>query len=161
MGKAWKFGDNINTDVIIPGRFNITIDPKELAKNVFCEIRPDFKDAKENDVVVAGKNFGSGSSREHAVVALKGKSVIVLAKSYARIFYRNAINLGLPILECDTDTIDEGDILEINFEKGIVNNLTKNIIIEAKKIPSFLLKIINSGGIIEFLKNYDLNELKN
>ncbi|MEM3374249.1 MAG: 3-isopropylmalate dehydratase small subunit [Candidatus Woesearchaeota archaeon] len=160
-GKVWKFSDNMNTDEIIPARYNITIDPKELAKNVFCEVRPDFKNANENDFVVAGYNFGCGSSREHAAVALKGKNVVVLAKSFSRIFYRNAINIGLPILECDTDKIDENDILEVDLEKGIIKNITKNIVIEAKKMPEFILKIRNSGGIINYLKEHDLEELNN
>ena len=101
MGKAWKFGENLNTDEIIPGRYNITIDPLELAKNVFCEIKPDYaKYVKPGDVVVCGQNFGCGSSREHAPIAIKAAGVsVVIAETFARIFYRNALNIGLPIIE--------------------------------------------------------------
>ncbi len=118
MGKAWKFGENLNTDEIIPGRFNITTDPQELAKHVFCEIRPDYaENAAAGDIVVGGRNFGCGSSREHAPIAIKGSGVkCVIAPSYARIFFRNAINIGLPILECSASAdIEEGDELEVDL----------------------------------------------
>ena len=122
MGRVWKFSDDINTDEIIPARFNITIDPKELAKNVFCEVRPEFpKQVKDGDVVIGGENFGCGSSREHAPIAIKGAGVAcVIAKSYARIFYRNAINIGLPLLEIDTDDIEDGKEIEVNVQTGTI-----------------------------------------
>ena len=127
MGKAWTFGENMNTDEIIPGRFNITIDPLELAKNVFCEVKPEYaKNVKLGDVIVGGQNFGCGSSREHAPIAIKGSGAkCVIAPSFARIFYRNAINIGLPILECPeaVDGINEGDLVEVDADKGIVRKI--------------------------------------
>ena len=122
MGKAWTFGENLNTDEIIPGRFNITIDPLELAGKVFCEIKPDYaRNVKPGDIVVGGRNFGCGSSREHAPIAIKGSQAeCVIAASYARIFFRNAINIGLPVLECaEVDKIRPGDELEVDLLSGV------------------------------------------
>jgi 3-isopropylmalate/(R)-2-methylmalate dehydratase small subunit len=163
MGRAWKFGENLNTDEIIPGRFNITIDPHELAKNVFCEIKPEYaKNVKPGDVIVGGQNFGCGSSREHAPIAIKGSQAkCIIAPSYARIFYRNAINIGLPILECPeaVENIDEGDEIDVDISTGIINNITKGQIYQANTLPEFLLKIVEAGGIISFLKNHDIQDL--
>lgn len=163
MGKAWKFGENLNTDEIIPARYNLTINEKELAKNVFCEIKPDFaKNVQPGDVIVAGNNFGCGSSREHAPVAIKGSgAACVIAVSYARIFFRNAINIGLPILECPQAVaeITEGDDVEVNLATGKIIDHTRNTTYQAQPLPDFVLKIAAAGGIVNFLKTHDLEEL--
>ncbi len=163
MGKAWKFGENLNTDEIIPGRYNITIDPLELAKNVFCEIKPDYaKNVKPGDVVVGGQNFGCGSSREHAPIAIKGsQAVCVIAPSFARIFFRNAINIGLPILECPEASadIDEGDDIQVDLVSGRISNLTKDHIYQAQPLPAFVMKIAEAGGIVNFLKDHEIEDL--
>jgi len=162
-GKVWKFGDNVNTDMIMPGRFNITTIPEELAKNVFSEVLPEFaKTVMAGDIIVGGNNFGCGSSREHAPIAIKGAGVrCVIAKSFARIFYRNAINIGLPVLICENmqDNIFDGDIIKINMETGIISD-AKGRTYAATKLPGVVLKIISSGGIVNFLKFHDLEELK-
>ena len=163
MGKAWKFGENLNTDEIIPGRYNITIDALELAKNVFCEIKPDYaKNVKAGDVVVGGQNFGCGSSREHAPIAIKGsKAICVIAPSFARIFFRNAINIGLPILECPEASadIDEGDEVEVELANGRIINRTKDHTYHAKPLPVFVMKIAEAGGIVNFLKDHEIEDL--
>jgi 3-isopropylmalate/(R)-2-methylmalate dehydratase small subunit len=163
MGKAWKFGENLNTDEIIPARYNLTIEPKELAKNVFCEIKPDFvKFVKPGDVVVAGNNFGCGSSREHAPVAIKGSgAACVIAASYGRIFFRNAINIGLPILESPEAAaeIAEGDDVEVDLASGRIEDRTNGKVFQARPLPAFVLKIAEAGGIVNFLKDHDLEEL--
>jgi 3-isopropylmalate/(R)-2-methylmalate dehydratase small subunit len=163
MGKAWKFGDNLNTDGIIPGRYNITIDPAELAKNVFCEIKPDYaKNVKPGDVVVGGQNFGCGSSREHAPIAIKGsKALCVIAPSYARIFFRNAINIGLPILECPEASadIEEGNDVDVDLANGHIINRTKNHTYQAQPLPAFVMKIAEAGGIVNFLKAHEIEDL--
>ena len=165
MGKAWKFGENLNTDEIIPGRFNITIDPIELAKNVFCEIKPEYaKNVKAGDVIVGGQNFGCGSSREHAPIAIKGSQAkCVIASSYARIFFRNAINIGLPILECPeaVNNIEEGNEVDVDLAIGQIINRTKNEKYQAHPLPVFVLKIAEAGGIVNFLKEHDMEELLN
>ncbi len=163
MGKAWTFGENMNTDEIIPGRFNITIDLLELAKNVFCEVKPDYAaKVRPGDVVVGGQNFGCGSSREHAPVAIKGSQAkCVIAASYARIFFRNAINIGLPILECPAAAADiaEGDEIEVDLGTGQIDNLTNGHVYQARPLPAFAMKIAEAGGIVNFLKNHDVQEL--
>lgn len=163
MGKAWKFGKNLNTDEIIPGRFNITTDPQELARHVFCEIKPAYvEEAAPGDIIVGGNNFGCGSSREHAPVAIKGSGArCVIAPSYARIFFRNAVNIGLPILECTeaTEDIDEGDELQVNLASGKIDNLSKDHSYQANPLPDFVLKIVESGGIVNFLKQHEIDEL--
>ena len=163
MGKAWKFGENLNTDEIIPGRYNLTIEEKELAKNVFCEIKPDFaKKVQPGDVIVAGNNFGCGSSREHAPVAIKGSgAACVIAVSYARIFFRNSINIGLNILECPEAAaeIEEGDEVEVDLASGKIVNHTRSTTYQAQPLPDFVLKIAAAGGIVNFLKTHDLEEL--
>ena len=154
MGRAWKFGDDIDTDVIIQGKYLVINDPDELAKHVFENIRPEFaKNVKPGDFVVAGENFGCGSSREHAPLALKTLGVYVVAKSYARIFFRNAINIGLPVFECkETDKIDDGDELVLDLEKGLIINKTKGESYRINPIPEFLREIIESGGLIAYCK---------
>lgn len=155
--RVWKFGDNINTDYITPGRLNLTDDPRELAKIAFKEYRPEFAEkVKLGDVIVAGKNFGCGSSRETAPVALKAAGIrAVIAKSFARIFFRNAINIGLPVLICkDADKIEEGDVLEINFKEGWIKILNRNLVLRCEKLPDFILDIIEAGGLVNYLKKH-------
>ncbi len=155
MGRVWKFGDDIDTDVIIQGKYLVINEPEELAKHVFENIRPEFaKEVKKGDFVVAGENFGCGSSREHAPLALKATGIsAVIAKSFARIFFRNAINIGLRVLECkDTDRIEEGDEIEVDYSKGVIVNKTKSEEYEIKPLPEFLEQIIECGGLVEFGK---------
>jgi len=163
MSKAWKFEDNLNTDEIIPGRFNITIDPLELAKNVFCEIKPEYsKKVTPGDVIIGGQNFGCGSSREHAPIAIKGSQArCVIAASYARIFFRNCINIGLPILECTEAAagIQEGDEVDVNLATGEIFNRTTGCQFQARPLPDFVLKIAGAGGIVNYLKEHDIQEL--
>ena len=163
MGKAWKFGENLNTDEIIPARYNITIIDTELAKNVFCEIKPEYaRSVQPGDVVVGGMNFGCGSSREHAPIAIRGsRARCVIAASFARIFFRNAINIGLPILECPSaaEDIDEGDEVEVELDSGRIHNRTKGRTYQANPLPEFVLKIAAAGGIVNFLKVHDIEDL--
>jgi 3-isopropylmalate/(R)-2-methylmalate dehydratase small subunit len=155
-GKVVKVGDDVNTDVILPGKYLILIDPKELAKHAMEGLDPNFLEkVQDGAILVAGKNFGCGSSREQAPLALKFAGIAgVIADSFARIFYRNAINIGLPAIECQgiSRKVDEGDKLEVNPETGLVKNIIKNITIQANKLPSFLMEILNDGGLIEHLK---------
>lgn len=154
--RAWKFGDDVNTDLITPGRYTLTTDKTKLGKIAFIEYRPEFaKEIRAGDVVVAGENFGCGSSREHAAIALKAAGVgAVIAKSFARIFFRNAINTGLPLLICEeTDRIDDGDMLEINHRTGEIHNKTKGIVLKAKPLPEFAQKIVDRGGLVNFLRS--------
>ncbi len=156
-GKAWKFGDDISTDHIAPGRyFHLRTDLSALAEHLLEDVDINFaRNVKEGDIIVAGRNFGLGSSREHAPRIIKVKGIsCVIAKSFARIFFRNAINIGLPLLEVDTTNIDTGDELEIDLSKGKIKDLTKNFEIMAHPIPDFMLNIINDGGIIEHIKKY-------
>lgn len=153
-GKAWKYGDDINTDLIIPARYLNTSDPDELAKHCMEDEDPDFpKKVSKGDFIVAGKNFGCGSSREHAPISIKAAGVsAVIAKSFARIFYRNAFNMGLLILECnEADDISTGDQLEVDTEKGIIKNLTKNTSYQIKPIPPFMEELLSSGGLMEYV----------
>jgi 3-isopropylmalate dehydratase small subunit len=163
MSRAWKFGESLNTDEIIPARFNLTIVPSELAKKVFCEVRPDFApNVKPGDVVVADANFGCGSSREHAPIAICGAGVkCVIAASFARIFFRNAINIGLPILECPAAAagIEDGDEIEVELAAGKIFNRTRGTQFQATPLPDFVLKIADAGGIVNFLKEHDFEEL--
>lgn len=156
--KAIKLGDNINTDFIISGRYKFSItDMKELSKHIMEDIDPEFP-AKINpgkSIIAAGKNFGMGSSREQAPLAIKEAGIIaILAKSFARIFYRNSFNIGLPLIETDTDKIGEGDTLEIDMGKGVIINFTKKNQLNINPVPAFMQKILNAGGIVEYLKNY-------
>ena len=154
--RVWKFGDNIDTDAIIPGRFLTIYDEKELARHAFEGTRDDFaKLAKDGDVIVAGRNFGCGSSREHAPLAIKTAGVsCVIAKSFARIFFRNAINIGLPLLESEAavDSIKNGDTVEVDLEKGIIKDVTTGKQFTAKAYPEFMSQLIKTGGLIEYTK---------
>ncbi len=155
MGKAWKFGDDIDTDVIIQGKYLVINEAEELAKHVFENVRPEFpSEVRPGDFVVAGENFGCGSSREHAPLALKATGIeAVIAKSYARIFFRNAINIGLRVVECkETDRIDEGDEIEVDYERSVVVNKTKGEEYPINPMPEFLKNIIECGGLVEFGK---------
>ncbi len=157
-GKAWKFGDNISTDHIAPGRyFHLRTNLPELAKHVLEDAREDFaKKVQKGDMIVAGRNFGLGSSREHAprIIKIAGVSCII-ARSFARIFYRNAVNIGLPVVEIEeVDEIDEGDELEVDLRQGTVKNLTKGKTYRFIPPPEFVLKVIEEGGIEEYIKKY-------
>jgi 3-isopropylmalate dehydratase small subunit len=155
MAKVWKFGDNIDTDVIIAARYLNTSDEKFLASHVMEDIDPNFvKKISVGDVIVAGENFGCGSSREHAPIAIKSAGICaVIAKSFARIFYRNSFNMGLLILECnETDEINEGDELKIDVNQGTISNLTQNKTYKFQPIPPFMQELIKSGGLIEYAK---------
>ncbi|QJA07840.1 3-isopropylmalate dehydratase small subunit [Romboutsia sp. CE17] len=155
-GSVFKYGDNVDTDVIIPARYLNTSDVKELASHCMEDIDKDFsKKVKKGDIIVANKNFGCGSSREHAPIAIKESGVsCVIASTFARIFYRNAINIGLPIIECDeaSKDIKSGDKLEINFSTGIIKNLTTNKNYQGEPFPEFMQKIISNGGLMNSIK---------
>ncbi|AST57455.1 3-isopropylmalate small subunit [Thermoanaerobacterium thermosaccharolyticum] len=155
-GKAIKYGDNVDTDVIIPARFLNTSDPKELASHCMEDIDKDFKNkVKPGDIMIAGYNFGCGSSREHAPIAIKESGIsCVIAKSFARIFYRNAINIGLPILECPdaASAIEDGDTVSVDLETGIIKDITKGIEFKSQPFPEFIKKIIECGGLINYVK---------
>ena len=156
-GKAFKFGDNISTDHIAPGRlFHLRSDLNEFAKHVLEDADENFASSmQKGDFVVAGTNFGLGSSREHAPQIIKISGVgAVLAKSFARIFYRNAINIGLLAIECDTDGIDAGDELELDIKLGVINNLTKGTIIQIQPLPDVMVKLLNDGGLVEHIKKH-------
>ncbi len=153
-GKTYKFGDDVNTDEIIPARYLNTIDPVELGKHCMEDADKDFASkVAKGDIIVAGKNFGCGSSREHAPISIKGAGVsCVIAKSFARIFYRNAINIGLPILELkEVDEIRAGDELEIELEKGQIKNLTQNKTYYSQKFPEFMQGIVAAGGLMKWI----------
>jgi len=155
-GRVWRFGDNIDTDAIIPARYLNTSDPKELAAHVMEDADKDFpKKVKEGDIIVAGKNFGCGSSREHAPIAIKAAGIkAVVAESFARIFYRNAFNIGLPIFESPevSKKIKEGDTIEIDAGSGLIKNLTTNEQLKAEPIPEFMQELITAGGLVEWAK---------
>jgi len=156
-GKAFKFGDGISTDHIIPGRYaSLRSNLDELAKHVLEDADPTFVSrVKEGDFIVAGNNFGLGSSREHAPLVIKMAGVsAILAKSVARIFFRNAINLGLPVLICDTDSIDDGDELEIDLSAGTVRDVTNGQRLTIGKIPKVMLRILDEGGLIPYIKKH-------
>jgi len=155
-GKVYKFGDDIDTDVIVPATYLSTFDAKELAKHCMEYTNPEFYlQVKEGDIMVAGKNFGCGSSREHAPIAIKGCGVsIVIAKSFARIFYRNALNIGLYILECPqaVDDINQGDEVSVDVDTGVITNITANKTYQAQPFPKFIQNIIECGGLINAIK---------
>lgn len=155
-GKVWRYGDNIDTDVIIPARYLNTFDPKELAKHCMVDIDPTFaENVKAGDIMVSGKNFGCGSSREHAPVAIKASGVpVVIASSFARIFYRNGINVGLPLLEIgdDVEKIHAGDTLRIDISTGKIENLTTGDTFQAPPLPGFIQDIAKAGGLINYVK---------
>ena len=156
-GKAFKFGDDISTDHIIPGKYAyLRSNLPELAKHVMEDADPKFASkVKQGDFIVGGNNFGLGSSRVHAPLVIKMAGVkAILAKSVARIFFRNAINLGLPILLCNTDDINDGDELEIELEKGIIRNMTNGKQLTFSKIPDVMLKILDEGGLLPYIEKY-------
>ncbi|MCD6507444.1 3-isopropylmalate dehydratase small subunit [Candidatus Poribacteria bacterium] len=155
-GKAWKFGDDVNTDEIIPARYLNTTDPKELAAHCMEDSdKPDFAgQVQPGDIIVAGKNFGCGSSREHAPISIKAAGVsCVIARSFARIFFRNAINIGLPILESPqaAEGIEDGDEVEVDLAKGEIENLTKGERYKAAPFPDFMRDIIRAGGLMNYV----------
>jgi len=161
-GKSIKLGDNINTDFIISGRYKFSItDMKELAKHIMEDIDPAFpaKITPGKSIIVAGNNFGMGSSREQAPLVIKEAGIVaVLSSKFARIFYRNGFNIGLPLIETDTGKIDESDELEIDMDKGVVRDLTKKIELKINPIPSFMQGLLKEGGIVNYYKKY--GELK-
>ena len=156
-GKVFKYGDNIDTDVIIPARYLNTPDMKELASHCMEDIDKNFaKKVNNGDIIVAKKNFGCGSSREHAPIAIKAAGVsCVIAETFARIFYRNAINIGLPIIECPEAAkgIEEGDQVEVDFDSGMIYNKTKGTEYKGQAFPEFMQKIISNGGLINYINN--------
>lgn len=154
-GKAIIYGDNIDTDIIIPGRYLVLQDPEELAKHAMEGIDPDFpRKAREGAIIVAGKNFGCGSSREEAPVALKHANVrCVIAESFARIFYRNAINIGLPVIEASIrGSVSEGDELVVDAAEGVIQNETRGVKLKGNPLPPLALEIINSGGLTRYIR---------
>ena len=156
QGKVWKYADNVDTDVIIPARYLNTASHEELAKHCMEDIDETFaKEVKKSDIIVAGENFGCGSSREHAPIAIKASGIsLVIAKSFARIFYRNAINIGLPILEHPTlsDECSKNDTIEFDLTNGIVKNLTTGKQYECTKFPDEIQKLVNAGGLINYTR---------
>lgn len=156
-GTVIKYADNVDTDVIIPARYLNTSDKMELAAHCMEDIDKDFaKKVKPGDIIVAGKNFGCGSSREHAPIAIKASGIdLIIAKSFARIFYRNSINIGLPIVECAAaaEDAEAGDEMEMDFASGVIINKTKGKQYQAEPFPAFIQSIIKEGGLINALKN--------
>lgn len=157
QGTVFKYGDNVDTDVIIPARYLNTSDPAELAKHCMEDLDKDFvKNVQPGDIIVAGRNFGCGSSREHAPLAIKTAGVsVVIAATFARIFYRNAINIGLPILECPEAVADiqAGDKISVDFTSGVITNLTSGESYQAEPFPEFMQELIATGGLLNYLKN--------
>ncbi|MBF7083428.1 3-isopropylmalate dehydratase small subunit [Desulfallas sp. Bu1-1] len=156
-GKAWKFGNDVDTDAIIPARYLNTSDPRELAGHCMEDADPEFvQKVRPGDIIVAGKNFGCGSSREHAPISIKEAGVsCVIARSFARIFYRNAFNIGLPIFESPeaAEAIQEGDEVAVDPERGVIKNLTRNEEYKATRVPEFMQQIIDAGGLINYVSN--------
>ena len=161
-GKVFKYGDNVDTDVIIPARYLNVSSGEELAKYWMIDIDADFvNNVKEGDIIVATKNFGCGSSREHAPLAIKCAGIsCVIASTFARIFYRNAINIGLPILECEeaANDIDAGDTVSVDFNTGVITNETKGKTYQAEPFPEFMQKIIDQGGLVKYVSAQFGNE---
>jgi len=157
QGKTHKFGNDVNTDYIISGKYKFkTLDMKELSKHVMEDLDQEFyKKINKGDFIVAGSNFGCGSSREQAPLAIKYADIsAVLAKSFARIFYRNCINTGLPVIECNTDLIEAGDDLDVDLSGGVIKNITRGIDIPVKPLPPVMIKILNDGGLAPHFKKY-------
>ena len=156
MGRTWMLGDNVNTDVIIPGRYNVTTDRSQLARYCLCEILPEFsQQVQAGDVVMAGHNFGCGSSREHAPAALQACGVqVVIARSFARIFYRNAVNIGLPVLVCEEAVLASagGQQVEVDLVTGIISNVATTQTFQAEPLNPFVARIVAAGGIIEYIR---------
>lgn len=156
-GRVFKYGDNVDTDVIIPARYLNSSDPAELATHCMEDIDKDFvKNVVKGDIMVANKNFGCGSSREHAPIAIKAAGIsCVIAETFARIFYRNAINIGLPIIECPeaAKAIEAGDEVEINFDTGVITDITKGISYKGQAFPPFMQKIIAAEGLVNYINH--------
>ena len=156
MGRIWMLGDNVNTDVIIPGRYNVTTDRAQLARYCLCEVLPEFaQQVRAGDVVVAGHNFGCGSSREHAPAAIQACGIqVVIARSFARIFYRNAVNIGLPVLICEEAVLAsaDGQEMEVGLTRGIIANKTTGQTFQAEPLDPFVARIVAAGGIIEYIR---------
>ena len=156
MSRIWMLGDNVNTDVIIPGRYNVTTDRAQLARYCLCEAVPEFaRDVQAGDVVMAGHNFGCGSSREHAPAAIQACGVkVVIARSFARIFYRNAVNIGLPVLVCEEAVLGstDGQQIEVNLETGVIQNMATGQRFQAQPLTPFVASIVAAGGIIEYIR---------
>ncbi len=152
-GKVWKFPSNVDTDQIIPAEYLTTGDPKELARHSFEKVRPEFaKEVRAGDIIVADENFGCGSSREHAPRALMGNGVsLVIAKSFARIFFRNSINIGFPLVEAEVEA-EDGDMIEVDFNQGRIKNTTTGKEFSFEPLPEFLLNLLDSGGLVEYTK---------
>jgi len=161
-GKSIKLGDNINTDFIISGRYKFAItDMQELARHIMEDIDPSFpqKISPGKSIIVAGNNFGMGSSREQAPLVIKESGIVaVLAKRFARIFFRNGFNIGLPLIETDTDRIQEHDQLEVDLDKGVVRNITRGLDLKIKPLPKFMQELLKEGGVVNYYKKY--GELK-
>ncbi len=156
MARIWRLGDNVNTDQIIPGRYNVTTDRAQLARYCLCEHRPDFAaGVTAGDVLVAGRNFGCGSSREHAPVALKAAGLTaVVAQSFARIFYRNAINIGLPVLICpEAAALEDGAPVAVDLERGVITDLAQQREYQAEPLPEFVRRIVAAGGIVPLIRS--------
>ncbi|MDH7507884.1 MAG: 3-isopropylmalate dehydratase small subunit [Methanomassiliicoccales archaeon] len=156
-GRAHRFGDNINTDYIISGKYKFkTLDINEMAKHVMEDLRPGFyEEIEHGDFIVAGRNFGCGSSREQAPLVLQAAGIgAVIAESFARVFYRNCINVGLPVLECDTSGIEDGDELQVDLGKGLIRIVAKGTIIKAKPLPAVMVKILEDGGLVEHFRKH-------
>jgi len=162
QGRVWKFGDNVDTDLIIPARFLNVSDKDELARNCFVDLRPDFiRTVNPGDVIVAGENFGCGSSREHAPLALKSAGIsVIIARSFARIFYRNAFNIGLPILESKkaSGSLEEGNRVSANLASGEIVILDTGKRFFAGPVPEFMREIVEAGGLVEYIKKKGLDE---
>ncbi|WMJ76504.1 MULTISPECIES: 3-isopropylmalate dehydratase small subunit [unclassified Sedimentibacter] len=156
-GRVFKYGDNVDTDAIIPARHLISTDPLVLASHCMEDLDKNFaKEVKQGDIIVALNNFGCGSSREHAPISIKGAGIsCVIAKSFARIFYRNSFNIGFPILECEeaADKIENGDEVSVDFNSGRITNITKNETYQAEPFPEFIQQIIHSGGLVGYVRN--------
>ena len=156
MNRIWMLGDNVNTDVIIPGRYNVTTDRAQLARYCLCEVLPEFsQQVRPGDVVMAGHNFGCGSSREHAPAALLACGVrVVIARSFARIFYRNAVNIGLPVLICEDAVLgsSDGDEIEVDLQTGTIRKLTTGQTFQSEPLDPFVERIVAAGGIIEYIR---------
>ncbi len=156
MSRVWMLGDNINTDVIIPGRYNVTTDRAQLARHCLCEILPAFaQQVQVGDVVMAGHNFGCGSSREHAPTSIQACGVhVVIARSFARIFYRNAVNIGLPVLVCEEAVLasHDGDQIEVDLSSGSIRNMTTGQTFQSEPLDPFVARIVAAGGIIEYIR---------
>jgi 3-isopropylmalate/(R)-2-methylmalate dehydratase small subunit len=156
MSRIWMLGDNVNTDVIIPGRYNVTTDRAQLACYCLCEVLPEFsRQVRAGDVILAGHNFGCGSSREHAPAAIQACGVqVVIARSFARIFYRNAVNIGLPVLVCEEAVLAsaDGQRLGVDLASGMIRNVTTGRTFQAEPLTPFVAQIVAAGGIIEYIR---------